>query len=299
MKLGKSRLFALAAAHRASLLAVPTVLQAADTTSANSAKLEEVVVTARQREESISDVPASITAFTATDIQQAGIDRPQDFIALTPGVASVQTAEVGDLQVSIRGINTGRDAETNFALVIDGVLQTNPTALNQQLESVTQIEILKGPQGAIYGRNAVAGAIIVTTRKPGEEWETDLSAGYGSSNSFNGSVWTGGPVADDVKVSLNAYYNNTDGQWSNAFLNCDDCVDFMTEYGFLGRALFKLGGGDMDFKARWSKVDSGAINFNASIALSQVSQFAGPDFYQDPNNHNFKYINNVKPENEQ
>ena len=299
MKLGKSRLFAIAAAHSASLLAVPTVLQAADTTSANPAKLEEVVVTARQREESIKDVPASITAFTATDIQQAGIDRPQDFVALTPGVASVQTAEVGDMQVSIRGINTGRDAETNFALVIDGILQTNPTALNQQLESVTQIEILKGPQGALYGRNAVAGAIIVTTRKPGEQWETDLSAGYGSSNSFNGSVWTGGPVADDVKVSLNAYYTNTDGQWNNAFLNCDDCVDFLTEYGFLGRALFKLGGGDMDFKARWSKVDSGAINFNASIALSQVSQFAGPDFYQDPNNHNFKYINNVKPENEQ
>ena len=300
MKLGKSRLFALAAAHSASLFAVPTVLQAADTTSANPAKLEEVVVTARQREESIQDVPASITAFTATDIQQAGIDRPQDFVALTPGVASVQTAEVGDMQVSIRGINTGRDAETNFALVIDGILQTNPTALNQQLESVTQIEILKGPQGALYGRNAVAGAIIVTTRKPGEQWETDLSAGYGSSNSYNGSIWTGGPVADDVKVSLNAYYTNTDGQWNNAFLNCDDCVDFLTEYGFLGRALFKLGGGDMDFKARWSKVDSGAINFNGSIALSQAaSAFGNPNFYQDPNNHNFKYINNVKPENEQ
>ena len=50
----------------------------------------------------------------------------------------------------------------------------------------------------------MAGAIIVTTRKPGEEWETDLNAGYGSSNSYNGSIWTGGPVADDVKVSLNA-----------------------------------------------------------------------------------------------
>ena len=257
------------------------------------------MVTARQREESIKDVPASITAFTATDIQQAGIDRPQDFVALTPGVASVQTAEVGDMQVSIRGINTGRDAETNFALVIDGILQTNPTALNQQLESVTQIEILKGPQGALYGRNAVAGAIIVTTRKPGEEWETDLSAGYGSSNSFNGSVWTGGPVADDVKVSLNAYYTNTDGQWNNAFLNCDDCVDFLTEYGFLGRALFKLGGGDMDFKARWSSVDSGAINFNGSIALSQAAPIFGESFYEDPNKQKFKYINNVKPQNEQ
>ena len=60
----------------------------------------------------------------------------------------MQTAEVGDLQVNIRGINTGRDAETNFALVVDGVLQTNPNALNQELSGVTQIEILKGPQGA-------------------------------------------------------------------------------------------------------------------------------------------------------
>ena len=69
----------------------------------------------------------------ATDIKSAGIERPQDFIALTPGVSQVQTAEAGDLQVNIRGINTGRDAETNFALVVDGVLQTNPNALNQEL----------------------------------------------------------------------------------------------------------------------------------------------------------------------
>src|SRR5215208_3984435 len=180
MKFGTSRLFALAAAHGASLLAVPQVLLAADT-------LEEIVVTARQREEKIEDVPVSITAFTSADIKSAGIERPQDFIALTPGVAQVQTAEAGDLQVNIRGINTGRDAETNFALVVDGVLQTNPNALNQELSGVTQIEILKGPQGALYGRNAVAGALIMTTRKPGDEWDFDVTAGVGSDNSYKGS----------------------------------------------------------------------------------------------------------------
>jgi iron complex outermembrane receptor protein len=298
MKLDKSRLYALAALQGASLFAVPTVLQAAATTT-NPNQLEEVVVTARQREEKIEDVPVSITAFTASDIQQAGIERPVDFIALTPGVSQVQTAEVGDLQVSIRGINTGRDAETNFALVMDGVLQTNPNALNQELQGVTQIEILKGPQGALYGRNAVAGAIIVTTRKPGDTWQSDVTAGYGTDNSYKGSIWTGGPISDNVRVSLDAYYRNTDGQWSNSLYHCNDCVDFQTEYGVLGRVLFKLGGGDMDFKARWSTVDSGAINFNGSIALSQVSEFAGPAFYENPNNHNFDYINNVKPKNTQ
>ncbi len=187
MKHGKTRLFALAAAHGASLLAVPPVLQAAET-----GQLEEIVVTARQREERIEDVPVSITAFTASEIRSAGIQRPQDFVALTTGVSAVQTAEAGDMQLNIRGINTGRDSETNFALVIDGVLQTNPQALNQELSGVTQIEVLKGPQGALYGRNALAGALILTTRKPGEEFEADLKAGYGSDNSYNGSIYLGG-----------------------------------------------------------------------------------------------------------
>ena len=147
--------------------------------SAQDVQLEEIVITARQREEKLVDVPATVQAFTATEIKSAGIERPQDFIAMTPGVAQVQTAEAGDMQVVIRGINTGRDAETNFALVIDGVLQTNPNALNQELSNVSQIEVLKGPQGALYGRNAVAGAMIISTRKPSDTFEFDVGGGYG------------------------------------------------------------------------------------------------------------------------
>ena len=143
MKYGKSRLFALAAAHGASLLAVPAVLQAQNV----AGQLEEVVVTARQREENIQDVPVTITAFTATEIRSAGIARPEDFIALTPGVSVVHTAEAGDMQVSIRGINTGRDVEPNFALVVDGVLQTNPNALNQELGERHADRGAQGPAG--------------------------------------------------------------------------------------------------------------------------------------------------------
>ena len=174
----------------ASVIAAVAAAQA----GAQEAQLEEIVVTARQRAERIQDVPATVQAFTATEIAAAGIERPQDFIALTPGVAQVQTAEAGDMQVTIRGINTGRDAETNFALVVDGVLQTNPNALNQELANVSQIEILKGPQGALYGRNAVAGALIITTRKPGDEFEADLGAGYGDYGSYKLNAYLGGPI---------------------------------------------------------------------------------------------------------
>ncbi len=291
-----SRIYALAAAHAASLVAVPAVIQAAD----QQAPLEEIVVTARQREENIQDVPVTITAFTQTEITSAGIERPQDFIALTPGVSVVHAAEAGDMQVNIRGINTGRDAETNFALVVDGVLQTNSMALNRELVGLTQIEILKGPQGAVYGRNAVAGAMIITTRKPGDEFGGEVKAGYGTDNTYNGSFYAGGPLAAGLKGSLQAYTTHTDGQFENSLLNCDDCVDYFEESGVEGRMVFALAGGDMDFKARYSEMSSGAINYNASIALKDAAD--ATDFgalNEDPNDHQFVYLNNIKPENEQ
>ncbi|MGA0027291.1 MAG: TonB-dependent receptor plug domain-containing protein, partial [Steroidobacteraceae bacterium] len=193
----------------AGLLALSITSVLASAQAVAQTQLEEIVVTARQRAENIEDVPVTMQAFTATEIKAAGIERPQDFIALTSGVAQVQTAEAGDMQVTIRGINTGRDAETNFALVIDGVLQTNPNALNQELNNVSQIEILKGPQGALYGRNAVAGAMIITTRQPGDTMEAELNAGFGTWGTYKGSVYVGAPVGDGMRGSLSAYYRNT------------------------------------------------------------------------------------------
>jgi len=274
---------------------------AAAQSGAQEAQLEEIVVTARQRAERLEDVPATVQAFTATEIQAAGIERPQDFIALTPGVSQVQTAEAGDLQVTIRGINTGRDAETNFALVIDGVLQTNPNALNQELNNVSQIEVLKGPQGALYGRNAVAGAMIITTRKPSDSFEFDLGGGYGQYNSYKLNAYMGGPIGESTRASVSAYTRKTDGQWDNEFLKCDDCVDFFEETGLSARLITDLeGGGTIDAKAKFSKLDAGAINFNASFALQEAAAGGfGALFYEDANKHNFVYLNNVVPQNEQ
>ena len=279
----------------ASVIAVLAAAQA----GAQEAQLEEIVVTARQRAERIEDVPVAIAAFTQTEIKNAGIERPQDFIALTAGVSQVQTAEAGDMQVNIRGINTGRDAETNFALVIDGVLQTNPNALNQELSGVSQIEILKGPQGALYGRNAVAGAMIITTRKPTDTLEFDIGLGGAEFGTYKGNFYLGGPVGDSARGSISAYTRSTDGEWNNLDLRCDNCVDRFEETGFQGRLMFPMAGGDIDVKAKYSTIDAGAINFNASIALADVAPFVGPAFYADPNAHTFRYINNIAPQNKQ
>jgi len=269
--------------------------------TAPSGTLEEVVVSARQREEKLSDVPATVQVFTASEIKYAGVERPADFVALTPGLSQVQTAEIGELQLNIRGINTGRDVETNFALVIDGVLQTNPNSFNQELANIQQIEVLKGPQGAVFGRNALAGAVIITTREPTEEFEASMSLGYGNNNSQKANAYVGGGLASGINAGIGAFYRKTDGFYENSFLVCDDCVDYMEEYGVTPRVMFDVGdNGVIDVKAKYSKLKSGAINFNAAFALPGFVAFTGnPDFFEDVNEHPFLYINNISPENEQ
>jgi iron complex outermembrane receptor protein len=294
------RLTLLAATVAAGFAAPAGAQQAAPAANASSA-LEEIVVTARQRAEKLVDVPATVQAFTAKDIKTAGIERPQDFIALTPGVSQVQTAEVGDMQVSIRGLNTGRDAETNFALVVDGVLQTNPNAFNQEFANIQQIEVLKGPQGALYGRNAVAGAMIITTRRPTDQFEADATVGFGNKDTQKANLYVGGPLADGVNAGLGAFYRKTNGFFENSYLKCDDCADYYKEYGVTPRIVFKTGDtGTIDVKGKFSKISAGAINFNAAFALPFfATAFGNPDFFQNVNAHQFDYINNIIPQNEQ
>ena len=136
--------------------AVSTAITATSLLAPNTAmaQLEEVVVTARARTESLQDVPATVTAFTAGQIENMGIARAEAFVYMTPCVTFVNSVEVGDSQLAIRGINGARDAEANFAFIVDGVLYTNPSAFNREYPDLAQIEILKGPQGALYGRSA-------------------------------------------------------------------------------------------------------------------------------------------------
>jgi iron complex outermembrane receptor protein len=101
--------------------------EAADT----STKLEEVVVTARKRSESFQDVPIAVDAFTAQDIHAAGIENPRDFIAMVPNMTLVETQNVGNAFITIRGISQARNSEPSVAVVVDGVEETNPYEFNQ------------------------------------------------------------------------------------------------------------------------------------------------------------------------
>jgi len=261
--------------------------------------IEEIVVTARKREESLQEVPIAITVFTEQMIERAGIERPADFISLMPNVTIVDTANVGDTQVSIRGIVSTRDAESTFAYVVDGILSTNPNSFNEELVDVRQIEVLKGPQGALYGRNAVAGAILVTTKEPGDEFSGRIKVGGGSDGLSKVSLRMSGPLGDTVRASLAVSNRQFDGVYSNIYENAGSGVDYLEDTTVRGRIIIEPNDRlTLDVRAGFSEVEGGAINFNAVFAIPAFNAI-GTNFFADVNDHDFTFAFNVPGENKQ
>lgn len=289
------------------MMALPAVTMMTASNSAY-AELEEIVVTARARSESLQDVPATITAFTESQIENIGVQRAEDFISMTPGVTLVNTVEVGDSSLSIRGINGARDAETNFAFIVDGILYTNPSAFNREYPDLSQIEVLKGPQGALYGRSAAAGAVIMSTKKPTDmvEGRVKVTAAEHGTSTFMGTI--AGPVGENISGRLTVDHRSSDGDQTNIFLN-DDVVNDYEETGISARLVFEPSDTlSIDTKLRYSEVDAASIAFNAAFELPfYVGALAGvAEFGVEPaaasidvNDFDFVFSPNVDPENKQ
>ncbi|HVY79712.1 MAG TPA: TonB-dependent receptor [Steroidobacteraceae bacterium] len=200
--LGKSRsagaLVALAVA--AALCATPQAVRAQSTAEAaapESAGLEEVLVTARKREERMLEVPDSMTALGAATIESAHIENVKDVALHVPNVSIIEAQQPGVALLNIRGVGQARNGEPPVAVVVDGVQLSNAYQITQDLFDVERIEVLKGPQGAVYGRNAIGGAINITTRQPTDELEGTLLASYGSGSDFSASGAVSGPIVSE------------------------------------------------------------------------------------------------------
>ncbi|MEO0463432.1 MAG: TonB-dependent receptor [Pseudomonadota bacterium] len=281
------------------MVASPAMAQDTGTADESAEEDNTIIVTARRQSEALSDVPAAITVFTQDQLQAAGIERADDFVQLTPGVTIVTgTAEAGDTQINIRGINGARDAESSVALVVDGILKTNTAQLNQQQGTLRQIEILKGPQGALYGRNAAAGAIVIQTAKPGDVIEGRALVSAAEDNTYQANAYISAPISDSAGLVVSGSYFSTDGFFRNTFLN-DDVVDDQEIWSVDGRFVAQLGPDtELDLKARYADLQGASINFNAAFHLPAFGA-TDPAFFEDVNVHPFGYYSNIRPVNEQ
>ena len=231
--------------------------------------LEEVIVTARKRDEASLNVPVAVNVFTAADIQAAGIERPQDFIDLTPNMTLVQTQNQGTSFVTVRGISQARNSEPSVAVVIDGVAMANPSQFNQELIDIESIQVLKGPQGALYGRNAIGGAIIITSKQPTDQFEGRISAGYDSGPGYRVGATVSGPISDTVKYRLTASYLDTDGYIDNPFLQEE--ADPYEDLSARGLLVWEPNDGfRADLRAYVSNVSTQALYFNITESVNDT-----------------------------
>ncbi len=221
------------------LCAVAGVAIAAPAFAAEDSALEEVVVTARKRDESFRDVPMTVNVFTEQAIASAGIQKPADFIARVPNMTLVETQNAGNAFVVVRGVSQARNSEPSVAVLVDGVLETNPAEFNKELFDIRQIEVLKGPQGALYGRNAIGGAILINTREPSDHVEGLFRAGLGNGGSVRAQAALSGPIGDGdtLKFRTSLSYSDTDGFLDNVYLH--QKADPASEFSGRARLLWK------------------------------------------------------------
>jgi len=196
----------------AAVMMSPAFAVAAEAGGAST--IEEVIVTAEHRAVDIQTTPISLTAITASTIEDSGIKRVEDFANLLPNVY-IDDRNLRGQSVAIRGIsadlnNPGLDQ--GVGLFIDGVYLGRATAANTNLFNLERIEVLRGPQGTLYGKNAIAGAINYITRKPTDRAGAEAAVSYGNYDAVTGSAMVSGPlVAGKVFASLGASIDQRKG----------------------------------------------------------------------------------------
>ncbi len=186
----------------------------AKTTSAPT----EVIVTAQRRSERLRDVPVTVTALSGAQLQQANVQSLTDISKLTPGLRFDYQGP--NVQPTIRGIGTSFTTAGglgNVGIYLDGFYIANPLAADFQLLDVQNIQVLKGPQGTLFGRNTTGGAILVTTAKPSTTTSAIVDASYGSFNDrkLQGYATTG--LTDKIAMDIEGLYHAGDGFIDNIY----------------------------------------------------------------------------------
>lgn len=180
--------------------------------------LEEVIVTARKREENLQQVPAAVNVFTAESLKDQQIDSIVDLQKSTPNVTMMETGGLlsGNLTVFIRGIGNDPGFDPGVGIYLDDVYLSRTNGLMMQLYDIQRVEILKGPQGNLYGRNTIGGAIKYITREPDDSLSGNLEGKIGTGNLRQVKGNVSGPLVDGLLYGgVGIAYQKRDGFQTN------------------------------------------------------------------------------------
>lgn len=195
--------------------------QQAQAQQAQTGALEEIVVTAQRRSESLQSVPIAVSAFTSAELERRQVTKTIDLVNFVPNMTGSNNTSLGTANTySLRSLSSGETIPTTDPPVgtyVDDVFVARQNANNFSFFDVERVEILRGPQGTLFGRNTTGGAIAVYMRKPSEEFGGYVNVAYGrySRLEVNGTVDV--PFNDKVMTKFSAYFNDDKGYVKNLF----------------------------------------------------------------------------------
>ncbi len=259
---------------------LPALAQAAADQSS-----DVVIVTAQKRAQDIQEVPVAVTAIGGEALQSLGVTDVLDLNALAPSLQVKTDDNAANPKIFIRGIGLN-DFNPNTASAVaiysDGVYIGSPLAQMGQFFDLDRVEVLRGPQGTLYGRNTTGGAINLISRKPGKEFEANAYAEYGSFNGFTGEAGVGGPIGGEtLAYRISGVYVTNDGYALNRLTgnrgNNADRGSARAQLAWTPSATF-----DALFQVRYGRSNGGSIwAYNRSL-LPQTAGATGPDGFCAP-----------------
>jgi iron complex outermembrane receptor protein len=234
------RLSAVGASATVLLAALAAHAQQAPTTPASpngvaaGSEVEEVIVTAQRRSENLQNVPLAVSSFTAGQLAADQIDTTKDLARLVPNMFSSNNTGLGSANVYyIRGLGQTQSFPTfepQVSTYVDDIYIGRQNANNLSLFGVDQVQVLRGPQGTLFGRNSTGGAILITLQKPGKEYGGDLTASYGSYQSIQGTLSVNIPINDQLLTRTSMFGIRDDGYVDNR--TTYEHLNYTRNYGF-------------------------------------------------------------------
>lgn len=225
----------------ASALAGPAAAFAQEAPAESQGGLDDIIVTAQKRAEGLSDVPISISAVSGKQVESYGQTNLEQISSSVPNLKITQTAIAN--RIAIRGIASGdnKGFEQSVAMFVDGVYYGRDQLSRLPLVDMERVEVLRGPQPTLFGKNAIAGAVNITTRSPTDEFEGTVSGLY----EFNHKELqlTGvlsGPLSDGIEARVVGYHRSMDGYFYNQKLKRNE--PNVDEYYVRGKVEFDKGG---------------------------------------------------------
>jgi iron complex outermembrane receptor protein len=197
-----------------SLALLPGMLQA------QGVLMEEIVVTAQKREQNLQDVGIAISAFSGEQMERLGYDNAQQVTSMAPGVNTIQPNGEANYAIGMRGVATSdftTNVESPVALYLDEVYISQMSGAGFQLYDMERVELLRGPQGTLFGRNATGGLAHFVSKKPTQELEGYLKGTFGDYDLYKYEGAVGGGITDTFAMRFSGTYNQGDGYVNNRF----------------------------------------------------------------------------------